>query len=57
MPQPKLALVIGRFAADDIDKLGKLRRTVLDVQILTYDEILAFRRTEVEYQNWSRQSN
>lgn len=57
VPQPKLALVIGRFAANDVDKLGKLRKMVPDVQILTYDEILAFRRTEVEYQNWRRQSN
>src|SRR5262249_8862820 len=52
VPQPKLALIIGRITTQNADRIGRLRNAVPDVEILTYDEILSFRRTQVQRERW-----
>lgn len=48
IPRPKLTLVIGRLHQRDFLHFGELRKNVPDVTILTYDDILNFRKSNVQ---------
>ena len=49
LAKPKLMAIIGRIPKDGaLEQFSKLRSRLLDVSIVTYDEILEFRRCQVE---------
>jgi len=49
VPNPKLSLIIGRTPSGNVDLYNKMRRQNLDVNIYSYDEILAFRKVQVKH--------
>ena len=49
LAKPKLVAIIGRIPKDgQLEQFARLRSRLLDVSITTYDEILEFRRCQVE---------
>lgn len=49
LAKPKLVAIIGRIPKDGaLEQFAKLRSRLVDVSITTYDEILEFRRCQVE---------
>lgn len=54
LQHPKLVAVIGRLPrGESLQPYTDLRGRVMDVALITYDEILEFRRSQVEWRNQS----
>lgn len=48
LPNPKLVAIIGRLPPEHKDQYAVLRSRLTGVSITTYNEILEFRRAELE---------
>lgn len=49
IPNPKLSLVIGKTPEGKANLFTKMKRQYPDISITTYDEILTFRKIQVQY--------
>jgi hypothetical protein len=47
-PQPRLVAIIGRLPKDNQPRYSALMRRIPDVEITTYDEVLEFRRAQLD---------